>query len=59
MCYFWDCLVWVWVSECVLCVGQFVVGLGSECLLFVGQFLWVWGSVFILCVGMIGVDFGE
>ena len=24
----WDSLVWVWGSECVLCVGQFGVGFG-------------------------------
>ena len=28
----WESLVWVWGSECVLCVGQFGVGL-VECVL--------------------------
>jgi len=28
-CCVWDCLEWVWGSECVLCVGQFCVGLGE------------------------------
>jgi len=27
VCCVWDSLVWVWGSECVLCVGQFGVGL--------------------------------
>ena len=29
VCCVWDSLVWVWGSECVLCVGQFGVGLGE------------------------------
>ena len=37
-------MVLVWWSECVLCMGQFGVGLWSECL---------------LCVGQFGVGFGE
>ena len=39
VCCVWDSLVWVWGSECVLCVGQFGVGLGSECVLCVEQFV--------------------
>jgi len=29
VCCAWDCLVWFWVSECLLCVGQFGVGLSE------------------------------
>jgi len=29
LCCVWDSLVWVWGSECVLCVGQICVGLGE------------------------------
>jgi len=28
LCCMWDSLVWVWGSECVLCVGQFGLGFG-------------------------------
>jgi hypothetical protein len=31
VCCVWDSLDWVWGSKCVLCVGQFGLGLGSEC----------------------------
>ena len=27
--YVWECLVWVWMSDCELCVRQFGVGLGE------------------------------
>jgi len=29
LCCVWDISVWVWGSECVLCVGEFDVGLGD------------------------------
>ena len=31
--------MWVWWSENTLSVGEFGVGLGSECVLYVGQFV--------------------
>ena len=43
-------IVWVWWSECVLCVGQFGLGLREcVCMLCVGQFVWVLG-VSVCCV---------
>jgi len=29
VCCVWDSMVWVWCSEFVSCVGQFVAGLGE------------------------------
>jgi len=45
LCCVWKTLLWVWGSEFVPCVGEFVVGCG--------------GSEFVLCVGEFGAGFGE
>jgi len=63
----WDSMVWVWGSECVLCVGQFGAGLGEWVRVVCGivwcgfggvgvccvweSLVWVWGSECVLCVG--------
>jgi len=44
VCCLWDSLLWVCGSACLLCVGQFCVGLGS---------------VFVLCLGPFVVVLGE
>ena len=59
VCCLWESLVWVWGSECVLCVGQFGVCLGSECVLFVGQFGVCLGAECVLCVGQFGMGLWE
>ena len=75
VCCVWDSLVWVCGSECVLCVGQFGVGLWErECALcgtvwcgFGGvsvccvweSLVWVCGSECVLRVGEFGVDLWE
>ena len=57
MCCVWDSLVWVCGSECVLCVGQFGVGLWVESVCCVWDSLvWVCGSE---CVGQFGVGLWE
>ena len=74
VCCVWDNLVWVCGSECVLCAGQFGVGLlewvcvvcGTVWCMFVG--LWermcgtVWSGfvgVTMCCVGQFGVGLRE
>jgi len=67
--------VWVCGSECVLCVGQFGVGLWERGCVVCGtvwcgvggvrvccvwdSLVWVCGSECVLCVGQIGVGLGE
>jgi len=59
-CSVWERLVWVWGSEFVPCVGEFVVGSGGVSLCCVWESLGrVLGSVIVLCVGQYGVGFGE
>jgi len=36
VCCVWDCLEWIWGSECVLCEGWFGVDLGGV------SVCWVW-----------------
>ena len=48
----WDSFVWVWGSECVLCVGEIRADFGGVRLCCVWESLGrVWGSEFVLCVG--------
>jgi len=70
LCCVWDSLLWVWGSECLLCVGEFGAGLvdcvfavcgrvwgvfGGMCLFCVwGSYLWDCGSECVLCVGQFG-----
>jgi len=75
VCCVWDSLVWVSGNECVLCVGQFMVGLW-ECVCavcgtvwcgFVGvsvccvwdSLVWVCGSECVLYVGQFCVGLWE
>jgi len=52
VCCVWDSLVWVCGSECVLCLGQFHVGLGGVRMGSVWESLErFWGNEFVLCVG--------
>ena len=46
LCCVWDIFVWVWESECLLCVGQFCVGLVECGVLYVVEF----------CVGFGGMS---
>ena len=56
----WDSLVWVWRSECVLCVGEIGAGFGGVRLCCVWESLGlVWGSDFVLCVGQFVVGLGD
>jgi len=75
VCCVWDSLVWVCGSKCVLCVGQFGVGLwelvcavcGTVRCGFVGvsvccvwdSLVWGCGSECVLCVGQFGVGMWE
>jgi len=60
LCRVWESLMWVCGSECLLCVGQFGVGLWGMSLCCVWDSLvWVWGSKFVLCVGQFGAGLGE
>ena len=60
MCCVWDSFVWVWGSECVLCVAQFGVGFVGVSLCCVwDSFVWVWGSECVLCVLQFVVGLGE
>ena len=71
----WDSLVWASGIDCVLCVGDFCVGLWERvCAVcakvwcgFVGEslccvwesFVWVCGSECVLCLRQIGVGLWE
>ena len=75
VCCVWESLVWVCGSECVLCVGQYGVGLwervcavcrtvwygfvGVSVCCVWGSLVWVWESEFVLCVGQLGMGLWE
>ena len=49
-----------WGSECVLCVGQFGVGLwGVNVCCVWDSLVWVWGSECVLCVELFVVGLWE
>jgi len=59
VCCVWDRFVWVWGSECLLCVGQFYVGLGEGLWVVCGTDLCGFLGVCLLCVGQFCVGLGE
>ena len=50
VCCVWDSLVWVWVSEFLLCVGQFRVGLRELVCAACGRNLYRFRGVSLCCV---------
>ena len=54
-----ESFVWVWGSECLLCVGEIGVGLWgvSVCCVW-DNLVWVCGSECVLCVRQFGVGLG-